>query len=68
MNAITFHVPESVQEKIREIADSQGTSVDSLLGEFTIHMIREYEARQLFLQMKERGQTEVEAALELLRR
>ena len=68
MNAITFHVPDDVQATIREIAASQGLSVDSLLAEYTTHMVRQYEAHKRFLEMARRGETEVEEALELLRR
>lgn len=68
MNAITIHVSDDMQEKVRQIADAEGVSIDTLLGDFTSHMIKQYEARKLFLEMKARGEGEVEKALELLRR
>jgi predicted transcriptional regulator len=68
MNAITIHVSDDMQEKVRQIADAEGLSVDFLLSEFTSHMIKQYEARKLFLEMKAQGEGEVEKALELLRR
>lgn len=68
MNAITIQVPDDMQEKVRQIADAEGMSVDALLADYTAHMVRSYEARKLYLEMKVQGETEVEKALELLRR
>lgn len=68
MNAITIHVPEDLQEKMQEIADAEGMSLDALLVDYSAHMIKHYEANKLFLEMKARGETEVDKALELLRR
>ena len=68
MNAITIHVSDDMQEKMQRIADAEGVSLDALLGEFTSHMIKQYEARELFLEMQATGAGEVEKALELLRR
>ena len=68
MNAITIHVPEDLKIKMLEIADAEGLSLDALLIDYSAHMIKHYEARKLFLEMKASGETEVEKALELLRR
>ena len=68
MNAITIHMPEDLQEKMQEIAAAEGMSVDALLVDYSTHMIKHYEARKWFLEMKARGETEVDKALELLRR
>lgn len=68
MNAITIHMPEDLQEKMREIATAEGMSMDALLVDYSAHMIKHYEARKRFLEMKARGETEVDKALELLRR
>lgn len=68
MNAITFHVPDETSEKIREIADARGVSVDALLSDFTADMVKQYEAHQIYLEMAQQGETEVDEALTLLRR
>ena len=68
MNAITCHVPDDLQAKVREIADDRGMSVDSLLADVTTHLVEQYEAHKLFREMAERGEKEIDEALALLRR
>jgi hypothetical protein len=68
MNAVTFHVPDTIQQKIEEIADAQGVSVETLLGDVAAQMVEQFEARKLFLEMAKQGENEVEEALALLRR
>jgi predicted transcriptional regulator len=68
MNALTFHVPDEVQQKIQEIAAVKGVSVETLLGDVAATMIEEFEAHRLFLDLTRQGEGEVEEALALLRR
>jgi len=68
MNAVTFHVPDSIQQKIEEIADAQGVSVEILLGDVTAQMVEQFEARKLFLEMAKQGESEIDEAIALLRR
>lgn len=68
MNAVTFQVPDSIHQKIEEIAEAKGVSIDTLLGDVAAQMVEQFEAHQLFLQMATRGEGEVDEALALLRR
>ena len=68
MNAITFQVPDEIKTAVDEIAGAQGTSVEALLAEYTTHMVRQYAAYQHFQALAQRGEEEVEQALQLLRR
>ncbi|MDB5550697.1 MAG: hypothetical protein JWL86_681 [Rhizobium sp.] len=68
MNAVTFQVPDSIQQKIEEIANAKGVSVETLLGDVATQLVEQFEARKLFLEMANQGENEVEEALALLRR
>lgn len=68
MNAVTFQVPDSIHQKIEEIADAKGVSIETLLGDVATKMVEQFEAHQLFLEMAKQGEREVDEALALLRR
>lgn len=51
MNAVTFNIPDEVHEQIDRIAEDKGVTVETLLSEMTASAVKEFEARQAFLEI-----------------
>lgn len=68
MTMLSFHVSKDVEKKVADIAAESGRSVEDLLSDMTARMVRDFEARQTFEAMSERGRGEVDKALDLLRK
>ncbi|MCD7109788.1 hypothetical protein LRX75_12160 [Rhizobium sp. DKSPLA3] len=68
MNAIVIPLSQDTAEKVARIAGERGVSVETLMSDVAVHMVEQFEARELYLREAERGRHEVELALELLRR
>lgn len=67
MTALTVALSSETASKIDEIARAQGLSPEALLQSMTETLIRDFDVYQQFLSMAERGQAEVDQALDLLR-
>lgn len=68
MTMLSFQVSKDVEKKVADIAAESGRSVEDLLSDMTSRMVRDFEARQTFETMSERGRVEINQALELLRK
>ena len=68
MNAIVIPVSQDTAEKVARIAGERGVSVETLMSDVAVHMVEQFETHKLYLQEAERGQHEIDEALELLRR
>lgn len=68
MTMLSFQVSKDVEKKVANIAAESGRSVEDLLSDMTARMVRDFEARQTFEAMSERGRGEIDQALELLRK
>ncbi|WP_112941591.1 MULTISPECIES: hypothetical protein [unclassified Rhizobium] len=68
MTTLSFQVSKDVEKKVADIAAETGRTVEDLLSDMTARMVRDFEARQTFEAMSERGRGEVDKALDLLRK
>lgn len=68
MTTLSFQVSKDVEKKVADIAAESGRTVEDLLSDMTARMVRDFEARQTFEAMSERGRGEVDKALDLLRK
>ncbi|MBO9124427.1 MULTISPECIES: hypothetical protein [unclassified Rhizobium] len=68
MTMLSFPVSKDVEKKVADIAAESGRTVEDLLSDMTARMVRDFEARQTFEAMSERGRGEVDQALDLLRK
>ncbi|WP_111563569.1 hypothetical protein [Rhizobium sp.] len=68
MTMLSFQVSKDVEKKVADIAAESGRTVEDLLSDMTARMVRDFEARQTFETMSERGRGEVDKAPELLRK
>ncbi|MDM9628197.1 hypothetical protein QTL95_20090 [Rhizobium sp. S152] len=66
MTMLSFQVSKDVEKKVADIAAESGRTVEDLLSDMTARMVRDFEARQTFETMAERGRGEVDKALDLL--
>jgi predicted transcriptional regulator len=68
MNAITIPLSPDTAEKVARIACERGVSVETLMSDVAMHLVQQFDTYTLYLQEAERGQHEVDQALEMLKR
>jgi predicted transcriptional regulator len=68
MTMLSFQVSKDVEKKVADIAAESGRTVEDLLSDMTARMVRDFEARQTFETMAQRGRGEVDNALDLIRK
>ena len=68
MNAVTIEISPEKQDVIAQIAKQRGMSVEHLFASMTDKLISEFEAQSEFRRLTEQGRSEVETAIQLLRR
>lgn len=68
MNAVTIEISADKQEKLAQIAAERGMSVENLYANLTEQLVSDFEAQSEFRKLAEIGRSEVETAIQLLRR
>ena len=68
MNAVTIEISAEKQDIVAQIAADRGMSVEHLLASMTDTLIAEFEAQNEFRRLAEHGRSEVDTAIQLLRR
>ena len=68
MNAVTIEISPEKQDVIAQIAKERGMSVEHLFASMTDKLISEFEAQNEFRKLAEHGRSEIETAIQLLRR
>ena len=68
MNAVTIEISSDKRDVIAQIAKERGMSVEHLFASMTDKLISEFEAQNEFRKLAEHGRSEIETAIQLLRR
>ena len=66
MGALTLRLPDHKHERLKELAESKGMSVNHLLDEVTKLILAEFDLKTQFEIRAQRGQGKAERGLELL--
>ncbi len=68
MNAVMIEISADKRDIVAQIAAERGMSVESLFASMTDKLISEFEVQNEFRKLADQGQSEVETAIQLLRR
>jgi len=68
MNAVTIEIPADKREIVAQIAAERGMSVENLFADLTDTLISEFEVQNEFRRLAEQGRSEIETAIQLLKR
>ena len=66
MSALILDLPDSKYQRLQQLAESQGMTVNHLLDEVTTRILAEFDLKKQFEARAFRGQGKVERGLELL--
>ena len=66
MSALTLRLPDDKHARLRDLAQSRGTSVNRLLDEATTLLLAEFDAETRFRLRTQRGAGKAERGLALL--
>ena len=66
MSALTIRLPDDKHQRLKELSQRRGVSINRLIDEMTTLMLAEFDAETRFRLLAERGQGKTERGLELL--
>lgn len=66
MGALSFRLPDTKHQRLKELAKSKGVSINNLLEEATTLMLAEFDLKTQFDIRASRGQGKEQRGLELL--
>lgn len=66
MSALTIRLPDDKHQRLKELSQRRGVSINRLIDEMTTLMLAEFDAETRFRLQAERGQGKTERGLELL--
>ena len=68
MSAITLRVPEDKHQRLKNLAEHRGMSVNQLLNEVTTSLLADFDAEVRFRARASRGAGKTERGIELLQK
>jgi hypothetical protein len=68
MNAVTIEISADKRKIVAQIAAERGMSVENLFESMTDTLISQFEVQNEFHRLAEQGRSEIETALQLLKR
>lgn len=68
MSAITLRLPDDKHQRLKNLAEQRGMSINQLLNEVTTSLLADFDAEVRFHVRAARGQGKTERGIELLRK
>lgn len=68
MSAITLRLPDDKHQRLKNLAEQRGVSVNQLLNDVTTSLLTEFDAEVRFRVRAERGANKTERGIELLQK
>ena len=67
MSAITLRLPEDKHQRLKNLAEKRGVSINQLLNDVTTSLLTDFDAEVRFRIRAERGADKTERGIELLK-
>lgn len=68
MSAITLRIPDDKHQRLKNLAEQRGVSINQLLNDVTTSLLTDFDAEVRFRVRAERGSGKTERGIELLQK